>query len=86
MNEGHWDTVKRGRTFSCRGKLTTSCKTICHETLEEDRVEIGASKVDSGCVPSRTRTNNDLNMVVTDISKERYPVRIRTFRGGDAQL
>lgn len=50
----------RGRTFSGGGELTTSREAICHETLEEDGVEVSASKIDSSSVPGGTRADNDL--------------------------
>ena len=48
------------RTFSRRSKLTTSSEAVCHETFEEDGVEVSASKVNRGGVPSGTRADNDL--------------------------
>ena len=59
--------MERRCTFSCRGELATSRKTVCHETFEEDGVEVGASEVDSSRVPSGTRTDDDLSMAI-DIS------------------
>ena len=55
--------MKSGRTFSRGGELTTSRETVCHETLEEDGFEVGASEVHSGRVPSGTRTDDDLGTV-----------------------
>ena len=53
--------MKRGRTFSCRGELTTGGEAVCHETLEEDGVEVSASKVDGGGVAGGSRADNDLS-------------------------
>lgn len=77
--------VKRRRTFSRRGKLAASCEPVCHETLEQDGGEVGTSEVDSGCMPSRPRTNNDLDMIMYK-SRQKLSSAVRTFRGGDVPL
>ena len=47
-------------TIGSRGQLTTGSKTVGHETLEEDRLEIGPSQVDGGGVSCRSRADDDL--------------------------
>jgi len=40
--------------------LTAGGKTVGHETLEEDRLEVGPGQVDGGGVSCRSRADDDL--------------------------
>ena len=54
-----WDrilTISRGR------ELTTGREAVRHETLEEDRVEVGTGKVNGSSMTSRSRANDDLHV------------------------
>ena len=48
-------TISRGR------ELTTGREAVRHETLEEDRVEVGTGKVDGCCVSCRSRADDHLH-------------------------
>ena len=52
--------IVSARTIGSRGQLTTSGKPVGHETLEEDRLEIGPGQVDGGSVSCRSRADDDL--------------------------
>lgn len=45
---------KRKLAVGCSGKLTTSGEAVGHETLKQDRVEVGSSEIDGSCVARRS--------------------------------
>lgn len=48
------------RTIGGGGELTAGCEAIGHETLEENRTEVGTTKVDGGGVSCWARADNHL--------------------------
>lgn len=48
------------RTVGCCCELTTSSKAVRHETLEEDRFQVGTRQVNGSGVTSRTGTDDNL--------------------------
>jgi hypothetical protein len=49
------------RTIGSSRQLSASRKAIGHETLEEDRIEVGACEVDGSCVSGWARADDHLS-------------------------